>query len=79
MPKFRSYAGTTVAISSLPYGIFTNNKASNFTGLPNEFGTHRVMLIVAPFDSVPSYVAIDLEGTVGIYSKYAGDNNWHKQ
>lgn len=79
VPEVRTIVGRQLELSSLGYGIFTTNAASNIAGLPNELGEHRAMIIKAPYDT-SSYATtvIDIEGNIGVYTS-TGSGTWSKQ
>lgn len=66
-------------MDNLHYGVYSCNAASLVSGLPSELSDHRALFIKTKYaDSGYAAVAIDIEGSLGVYSKTSG-GQWLKQ
>lgn len=65
-------------LSALPAGIYVVNAASGLSGLPSQLLDHNTLFIKARYHSGYKVIAIDVEGSLGVYSQGAG-GVWNKQ
>ena len=65
-------------VSALPFGIYVVNAASLMPGLPSQLQDHTTLFIKSRYLTGYATVAIDVEGSLGVYSSRNG-GSWNKQ